>query len=55
MEKVKAEKATTGTDVPLGGLIMGPIFGAGQNVGGTPVQPENEPEKPCDMPLIRAN
>jgi hypothetical protein len=50
MEKMKTKKATTGTSVPFGGLIMGPMFGAGQDVGGTPVQPELEPEKPCDMP-----
>ena len=50
MEKMKADKATTGAEAPLGGLTMGPIFGAGQNVGGTPVQPEKKPQKPCDMP-----
>ncbi len=50
MEKMKTKKAATGTSVPFGGLIMGPTFGAGQDVGGTPVQLELEPEKPCDMP-----
>ncbi|MDP7372207.1 MAG: hypothetical protein QF919_17355, partial [Nitrospinota bacterium] len=50
MEKTKAKKATTGAEAPVSGLTMGPIFGERQNVGGTPVQPEEKPEKPHDMP-----
>ncbi len=50
MEKTKAKKTTTGVEAPVVGLTMGPIFGVGQNVGGTPVQPEEKPEKPRDMP-----
>ena len=55
MEKMKAKKATTGAEAPISGLTMGPIFGTGQNVGGTPVQPEEKPEILVTCLPIRAN
>jgi len=57
MEKAKVKKAETGASVPnIGETVIGPMINviqsnvAGKNVGGTPVQPTNEPEKAYDMP-----